>query len=88
LDGESPHELNVALALARNHQDRIGNPLSGVLISLTHPQFHAGRFERSVHGFDLSIVEKFPHRLTSLKGRSRRRPCRGPGACSFSAASE
>ena len=68
LDSESRHELSVALALARNHQDRIGNPLSGMLISRTHPQFYAGRFERSVHGFDLSIVEEFPHPLPRLKG--------------------
>jgi hypothetical protein len=61
LDSESLHAFSVGLALARDHQDRIGNPLSGVLIARTHPKFHAGRFERSVHGFDLSIVEEFPH---------------------------
>ena len=72
LDGESLHELGVALALARNHQDSIGNPLSVVLISRTHSQFHARRLERSVHGFDLGIVEVFPHPLSPKKVRCRR----------------
>ena len=72
LDCESLHEFSVGLALARNHQDRIGNPLPVARISRTHPQFHAGRFERCVHGFDLSIVEEFPHSLPRSKGPDHR----------------
>jgi hypothetical protein len=62
--------FSVGLALARDHQDRIGNPLPVALISRTHPKFDAGRFERCVHGFYLSIVEEFPHPLPRSKGRT------------------
>jgi len=61
LDGERFHDLSVGLALTRNDQDRIGNPLAFAVVGWPHPEFHAGGFKCSVHGFDLGIIEKLPH---------------------------
>ena len=70
------HEFRVSLALPRNNQDRIGNPLPFAFIR-RRPQFHTGRFEyRSVQrGFDPVDRRTTPwHPLTLKRAKGARYP--------------